>query len=94
MSTDNPPRAGDICNSCPNPDMIAARKSHFGRSAWHFECTQAIEFYVQDSGIKIRCSGLGGPCCVENSHDVFVGSPEFNPLKGFFETTLEYFGLK
>jgi hypothetical protein len=91
---DNPPRAGEICATCPNSDLVAAKKAHFGRQVWHFECSQAIELYAKDSGIVIKCSGLDGPCCVENSRDVFVGSPDINPLKEFLETTLGYLGLK
>ena len=94
MSHDNPPCASEICSTCPNPELVAARKSHFGRIVWHFECNQAVEFYAQDSGIVIKCAELDGPCCVENSRDIFVGSPDINPLKEFFETTMEYLGFK
>ena len=45
-------------------------------------------------GIVIKCSGLDGFCCVEDGKDVFVGSPDINPLKDFLETTLNYLGLK
>ena len=91
---DDPPRAGELCATCPNPDLVAVRKVHFGNKVWHFECSYAIEVHAQDSGILIRCSGLDGPCRVENNQDVFVGSPDINPLKEFLETTLGYLGLK
>ena len=94
MSNDTPPRAGDICPSCPNPDIFATRKGHFGRSVWSFECPQVIELYVKNSGIVIKCSGLDGPCCVEDNWDFFVSSPTLNPLKDFFEATLEYLRIK
>jgi hypothetical protein len=90
----NPPRAGELCTDCPNPDLIAHRRTHFGREVWHFECTQAVEVFAVDRGIYVNCSGLNGCCCVEDGKDVFVGSPEINPLKNFLDTTLNYLGLK
>ncbi len=94
MSNDNTPRAGDICPTCPNPTILATRKSHFGRETWTFECTQAIEIMAKDGRFLVKCAELDSPCCVEDSHDVFVGSPDVNPLKDFFETTLGYLGFK
>jgi hypothetical protein len=94
MENQNPPRAGKLCALCPNPDLTACRRKHFGRDVWHFDCAQAVEVLAKDSGILIRCSGLNGFCCVDDGNDVFVGSPDINPLKDFLATTLSYFGLK
>jgi hypothetical protein len=90
MAYQQPPRAGEISAQCPNPDMVAQSKDHFGNAAWDFACRHALELYVKDSGIQIKCSVLNGPCCVENSRDVFVNSSSADPLKSFFETTLKY----
>ena len=87
------PRAGQISPDCPNPDIVAQRKDHFGNAAWDFTCCHALEIYVKDSGIRIKCAVLDAPCCVENSRDVFVNSASVDPLRNFFETTLGYFGL-
>jgi len=94
MENDNPPRAGGLGATCPNPDLVACRRTHFGREVWHFECAQAVEVFTMDKGIFVNCSGLNGLCCVEDGKDVFVGSPEINPLKDFLETTLTYLGLR
>ena len=55
---------------------------------------QAIEIMAKDGRFLVKCAELDSPCCVEDSHDVFVGSPDVNPLKDFFETTLGYLGFK
>lgn len=94
MENHNPPRAGELSTKCPNPDLVACRRKHFGRDVWHFECAQAVEVFAKDSGIYIKCSGLNGSCCVEDGNDVFVGSPNINSFKDFLETTLSYLGLK
>lgn len=94
MTEKTPPLAGSICPTCPNPDIVAVRNVRFGTATWDFECHQAIEVYVQDSGISIKCSTLDGPCCVENGRDVFVNSPTVDPLRSFFDTTLKYLGIK
>jgi hypothetical protein len=94
MENDNPPRAGELSATCPNPDLVSCRRTHFGREVWHFECAQAVEVFAMNRGIVIKCSGLDGFCCVEDGKDVFVGSPDINPLKDFLETTLSYLGLK
>lgn len=94
MENDDPPRAGELGATCPNPDLLACKRTHFGREVWHFECAQAVEVSARDKGIVIKCSGLGGICCVEDGKDVFVGSPSINPFKNFLETTLGYLGLK
>ena len=94
MENDDPPRAGKISAMCPNPELIACRRKHFGREVWHFECAQAVEVLAKGRGISIKCSGLDGFCCVDDGNDVFVGSPEINSIKGFLETTLNYLGLK
>ena len=80
MENDNPPRAGEISATCPNPDLVACRRAHFGREVWHFECAQAVEVSAGDRGIVIKCCGLDGFCCVEEGKDVFVGSPDINPF--------------
>lgn len=49
---------------------------------------------AKDGRFLVKCAELDSPCCVEDSHDVFVGSPDVNPLKDFFETTLGYLGFK
>ena len=94
MENHNPPRAGELCATCPNPDLIARRRKHFGRDVWHFDSALAVEVLAKDSGILIKCSGLNGFCCVDDGNDVFVGSPDINSLKDFLETTLSYLGLK
>jgi len=94
MENQNPPRAGDLSPTCPNPDLIACRRKHFGRDVWHFECAQAVEAFTKDSGIFIKCSVLDGFCCVEDGNDVFVGSPDIKSFRDFLETTLRYLGLK
>lgn len=94
MENHDPPRAGELNTRCPNPGLMAQRRKHFGRDVWHFECAQAVEVFVKDSGIFIKCSQLDGYCCVEDGQDVFVGSPEINSFKDFLETTLGYLGLK
>lgn len=94
MNKGHPPRAGELNNGCPNPDLVATRRNHFGRDVWHFECVHAVEVVAKDRGIVIRCAGSDGYCCVEDGMDIFVGSPEINPLKDFLETTLNYLGLK
>jgi len=94
MENHNPPRSGELSATCPNPDLVAFRRKHFGRDVWHFECPQAVEVFAKDSGIVIKCSGLDGFCCVEDGEDIFVGSPNINSFKDFLETTLSYLGLK
>lgn len=88
-----PPRAGELSAKCPNPDLIASGWKHFGRDVWRFECDQAVELFVKDSGIRIKCSRLDAFCPVEDGRDVFVGSPEINSVKNFLQTTLSYLGL-
>jgi hypothetical protein len=94
MENQNPPRTGDFGAACPNPDLIAHRRKHFGRDVWHFECEQAVEVFAKDRGIVVKCSLINGLCCVEDGNDVFVGSPNINTLKDFLEATLNYLGLK
>ena len=95
MESNSPPRAGEISATCPNPDLVACRRTHFGREVWHFECAQAVEVSVMYSaGIVIKCSGLDGFCCVEDGEDVFVDSPDISSFKAFLETTMSYLGLK
>lgn len=94
MDNHKPPRTSELCATCPNPDLIACQRSHFGREVWHFECPRAVEVLARDRGIVIQCSGLEGFCCVEDGKEVFVGSPDINPFKDFLETTLNYLGLK
>lgn len=94
MESDGPPRAGGLSATCPNPDLAACRRTHFGREVWHFECAQAVEVSAMDRGIVIKCSGLDKFCCVEDGEDVFVDSPDINPFKDFLETTMSYLGLK
>ena len=94
MENHNPPRTGRLSAMCPNPDLIASKRKHFGREVWHFECAQAVEVLAKDSGIFIKCSGLKGFCCVDDGNDFFVGSPDVNSLKDFLQTTLGYLGLK
>ena len=94
MENQNPPRAGQLSPACPNPDLIACRRKHFGRNVWHFECAQAVELFTKDSGILIKCSSLNEICFVEDGKDVFVGPPDINSIKTFLETTLSYLGLK
>ena len=93
MENSNPPRAGEISATCPNPDSIARRRKHFGRYVWHFECAHAVEVLAKEGGILIKCSGLNRFCCVDDGKDVFVGSPEINLLKDFLETTFGYLGF-
>jgi hypothetical protein len=94
MENHNPPRAGEVSAMCPNPELIARTRKHFGRDVWHFDCAQAVEVLAKESGILIKCSGLNGFCCVDDGNDFFVGSPDVNSLKVFLETTLSYLGLK
>lgn len=94
MDAKNPPRAGDLCASCPNPDLVACRRRHFGREVWYFECAQAVEVFATDKGIVIKCAESDGFCCLEDSKEIFVGSPGINLFKEFLETTLSYLGLK
>ena len=95
MESDSPPRAGGLSATCPNPDLVACRRTQFGREVWHFECAQAVEVSAMyRTGIVIKCSGLDKFCCVEDGEDVFVGSPDINPFKDFLETTMSYLGLK
>lgn len=54
----------------------------------------AVELVARDRGITIKCAGLDDTCRIEDGETIFVGSPEINPFKGFFETTLGYLGLK
>ena len=83
MESNSPPRAGEISATCPNPDLVACRR------------TQAVEVSVMYSaGIVIKCSGLDGFCCVEDGEDVFVDSPDISSFKAFLETTMSYLGLK
>lgn len=94
MENQNPPRAGELSATCPNPDLIACGRRHFGRNVWYFECNHAVELFAKDSGILIKCSRLDGICSVEDGNDVFVGSPDINSVKDFLQTTLRYLGLK
>ncbi len=93
MSYKNPPCASDVCGDCPNPDIIATSKVHFGAEAWEFECLHALEIHVTGEGITIDCAKLTVPCCVDNSKDVFVNSPKISPMRSFFETTMKYLGI-
>lgn len=94
MTKGHPPCAGEVSARCPNPDLVASRRNHFGREVWHFECPKAVEVFAKDRGIVIKCAGFDGYCCVEDGKDIFVGSPDINPFKDFLETTLSYLGLK
>lgn len=94
MENEHPPRAGEISATCPNPDSTARRRKHFGSDVWYFECAYAVEVRAREGGILIKCSGCDGFCSVDDGINVFVGSPEINPLKSFLETTLGYLGLK
>jgi hypothetical protein len=94
MSKKNPPCSGDICSGCPNPDIIASRKTHFGKPAWEIECAHAEELHILGEGIEIICSKLNSPCCVDNNRDYFVNSPKISPLRNFFEASLRYLGKK
>lgn len=86
--------AGDLDSDCPNPGLAARKRVHFGRTVDYFECPRAVEVYIRDRGIVIRCAGRDTNCGVDNGATFFVGSPDINPLKGFLETTLSYLGLK
>ncbi|MEN8132923.1 MAG: hypothetical protein ABFS45_22650 [Pseudomonadota bacterium] len=94
MSDKNPPHAGDICSSCPNPTITAIRKMHFGKPAWELECPYADEIHAVGKGIEIHCSALDGLCCVDNNRDYFVTSPKIYPMRSFLEATLKYLGIK
>lgn len=94
MNECHPPLAGDINSECPNPDMVATRRSHFGHGVWQFECPHADEVYATEKGIVIRCAVSNSYCCVDDGKEIFVSSPEISPLKDFLETTLNYLGLK
>ncbi len=94
MANEIPPRAGDICQECPEPDTVAVRKTHFGKPAWEIECPHAEELHVTGEGFVIECSRLKKQCCVDDSREIFVNSPQIFSLRSFFETTLKYLGIK
>ena len=93
-SSKNPPSAAEFCARCPNPDIVARSKDHFGRSAWEFECAYAKELHVNGRGIVISCDALNDACCVDDGQNAFVNSQTVLHLRDFFEATLQYLGLK
>ena len=90
----SPPSTKSINPDCPNPDIVANTKLHFGQQAWEWQCPHAEEVIVAGKGIKIKCSLLNQRCCVDDNQKYFVNSPKTEPLRSFFETTLKYFGVK
>jgi len=95
MSSDSsPPKTKNISEDCPNPDIVAHKKVHFGSSAWEWHCQFAKEVIVDGKGIEIRCSRLDQICCIDDNQRYFVNSSSSEPLRLFFNTTLKYFGIK
>jgi hypothetical protein len=89
-----PPDTKSINSDCPNPDIVASKKDHFGHKAWEWQCPYAEEAIVAGKGIEIKCSALQQTCCIDDNKVYFVNSPKTEPLRNFFETTLKYFGFK
>ncbi len=93
MAKKKAPRAGDVCEDCPNPDIIAQRKVHFGKKTWEFECEYAVEIHVTGEGITIDCAKDSKSCCIDDSQKIFVNSPKISPMRSFFEITMGYLGI-
>ncbi len=95
LKTLKPIRTTDVCAECPNSQLEAQQKLHFGRAAWEFCCEYATELHVTNKGIVVQCSARNGnTCCVDNNRDIIVNSQEIFPLRAFFEATLKYLRLK
>lgn len=90
----SPPNTKSINPECPNPDIIAHTKIHFGNKAWEWQCLHAQEVIIAGKGIEIKCSLRNQPCCIDDNQKYFVNSAKSEPLRIFFETTLKYFGVK
>ncbi len=90
----NPPTTKEVNPDCPNPDIVAKYKDHFGNPAWEWQCTYAVETHIAGKGIVINCTKLNRQCCIDDNDQYFVNPPEIDPLKFFLNTTRKYFGLK
>ncbi|PID44150.1 MAG: hypothetical protein CSB48_02585 [Proteobacteria bacterium] len=89
-----PPSAREINPECPNPDMVAKYKDHFGNHAWEWDCANAVETHEAGKGIVIHCSKLNRLCCIDDNDKHFVNAPKVDPLQFFLNTTRKYFGMK
>ena len=94
VASNKAPSAAQFCTRCPNPDIVARRKDHFGKSTWEFDCEFAKELHVTGKGIVISCEALNSACCVDNGQDTFVNSQAVLSLREFFEASLRYLRLK
>jgi len=89
----NSPNAGSISTKCPNPEIEAHAKKHFGQQAWEWNCPHVKEGIVAGKGIEITCRLLNQPCCIDDNQHYFVNPAKSKPLRGFLTATLQYFSM-